>query len=77
LNAFKEDCALLDQRYSFSAVVAHHQKRIAGQNIKTVAQWARAKMLHLLTIGLLKQMSASGHKRLIMPYGFSTACLIL
>ncbi len=42
---FKEDCALLDQRYSFS-VGAHHQNGIAEQNIKTVAQWARANMLH-------------------------------
>jgi hypothetical protein len=46
LNVFKEDCALLDQRYLFSGVRAHHQNGIAGQNIKTVAQWARANMLH-------------------------------
>ncbi len=29
LNAFKKDCALLDQRYSFSGVGAHHQNGIA------------------------------------------------
>jgi transposase InsO family protein len=46
LNAFKEDCASLDQRYSFSGVGARHQNGIAEQNIKTVAQWARANMLH-------------------------------
>jgi hypothetical protein len=43
---FKEDCALLDQRYLFSGVGAHHQNGIAEQNLKTVAQWARANMLH-------------------------------
>jgi hypothetical protein len=37
-NAFKEDCASLDQRYLFSGVGAHHQNRFAEQNIKTVAQ---------------------------------------
>jgi transposase InsO family protein len=36
-NAFKEDCASLDQKYSFSGVGAHHQNGIAEQNIKTVA----------------------------------------
>ncbi len=46
MNAFKEDCASLDQRYSFSGVGAHHQNGIAKRNIKTVAQWARANMLH-------------------------------
>jgi hypothetical protein len=33
-NAFKEDFALLDQRYSFSGVGAHHQNEIAEQNKK-------------------------------------------
>ncbi len=37
---------MLDQRYSFSGVVVHHQNGIAEQNIKTVAQWACANMLH-------------------------------
>jgi hypothetical protein len=46
LNAFKEDCASLDQRYSFSGVGAHHQNGIAERSIKTVAQWARAILLH-------------------------------
>ncbi len=45
-NAFKENCALLNQKYSFGGVGAHHQNGIAEQNIKTVAQWARANMLH-------------------------------
>jgi hypothetical protein len=34
LNAFKEDCVSLDQRYSFSGVGAHHQNGIAERNIK-------------------------------------------
>jgi hypothetical protein len=46
LNAFKEDCAFLDQRYLFSGVGVHHQNGIAEQNVKTVAQWACANMLH-------------------------------
>jgi hypothetical protein len=45
-NAFKEDCASLEQRYSFSGVGAHRQNGIAEQNIKTVAQWTCANMLH-------------------------------
>ncbi len=77
LNEFKEDCASLDQRYLFSGVGAHHQNGIAEQNIKTVSQWPVPTCYILLTIGLQKQMSASGHRQLIMLYGFSTACLIL
>jgi hypothetical protein len=46
LNLFKEDCALLGQRYLFSGVGAHHQNGIAEQNLKTVSQWAHANMLH-------------------------------
>ncbi len=45
-STFKENCALLNQKYSFSNVGAHHQNGIAEQNIKTVAQWAHANMLH-------------------------------
>ncbi len=77
LNVFKEDCASLDQRYLFNGVGAHHQNRIAEQNIKTVAQWACINMLHFACHWPAKPMSASGHSQLIMPYGFSTACLIL
>ncbi len=46
LNTFKEDYALLDQRYLFRGAGAHHQNGIAERNIKTVAQWACANMLH-------------------------------
>jgi len=45
-KAFKDDCDLLHQAYSFSGVGAHHQNGIAERNIKTVAQWAWANMLH-------------------------------
>jgi hypothetical protein len=34
-------------KYSFSGNGAKHQNVIAERNIKTVAQWARANMLHL------------------------------
>jgi hypothetical protein len=46
---FKNHCAQHNQKYSFSGVGTKHQNRVAGRNIKTVAQWARAKMLHLAT----------------------------
>jgi hypothetical protein len=45
-KAFKADCDSLDQKYTFSGVGAHHQKGVAKRNIKTVAQWAQANMLH-------------------------------
>jgi hypothetical protein len=45
-NAFKDECDSLSQLYSFSGVGAHHQNGVAERNIKTVAQWARANMLH-------------------------------
>jgi hypothetical protein len=45
-NVFKGDCDSLHQQYLFSGVGAHHQNGIAERNIKTVAQWARANMLH-------------------------------
>jgi hypothetical protein len=44
---FKDDCASMGQIYSFSGVGAHHQNGVAERNIKTLAQWARANMLHL------------------------------
>ena len=43
---FKEDCASLGQIYSFHGVGEHHKNGIAECNIKTVAQWAHANMLH-------------------------------
>jgi hypothetical protein len=45
-NAFKGECNILKQEYSFSGVGAHHQHGVAERNIKTVSQWARANMLH-------------------------------
>jgi hypothetical protein len=44
---FKNHCDSLQIKYSFSGVGAKHQHGVAKQNIKTVAQWARANMLHL------------------------------
>ncbi len=44
---FKDNCAWMGQIYSFSGVGAHHQNGVAEGNIKTLAQWARANMLHL------------------------------
>jgi hypothetical protein len=45
-KVFKADCDSLDQKYTFSGVGAHHQNGVAERNIKTVAQWAWANMLH-------------------------------
>jgi hypothetical protein len=47
---FKHHCSLQHQKYNFGAVGAKHQNGIAERNIKTVAQWARANMLHLATL---------------------------
>jgi hypothetical protein len=46
-TAFKNHCESQQQEFSFSSVSAHHQNGVAKRNIKTVAQWARANMLHL------------------------------
>ncbi len=46
---FKQHCALQHQTYSFSGVGAKHQNGVAERNIKTVAEWAQANMLHLAT----------------------------
>ena len=43
---FKEDCKRLKQTIDFSGVGAQHQNGVAERNIKTVASWARANMLH-------------------------------
>jgi hypothetical protein len=47
---FKHHCSLQHQKYNVGAVGAKHQNGIAERNIKTVAQWARANMLHLATL---------------------------
>jgi transposase InsO family protein len=47
--AFKAHCKQLGQEYSFSGVGAHHQNEVTERNIKTIAQWACANMLHLAT----------------------------
>jgi len=44
---FKQHCDNNKIVYSFSGVGAKHQNGIAERNIKTVAQYARANMLHL------------------------------
>jgi hypothetical protein len=46
-TAFETHCKSQQQEFSFSGVGAHHQNGVAKRNIKTVAQWACANMLHL------------------------------
>jgi hypothetical protein len=46
-NEFKAHCNHQQTNHSFSGVGAKHMNGIAERNIKTVAQWARANMLHL------------------------------
>ncbi len=46
---FTAHCDRNDQKYDFSGVGAHFQNGVAERNIKTVAEWARANMLHLAT----------------------------
>ncbi len=46
-NEFKAHCDRQQTKYSFSGVGEKHMNGIAERNIKTVAQWARANMLHL------------------------------
>jgi hypothetical protein len=46
-NEFKAHCDRQQILYSFSGVGAKHMNGIAERNIKTVAQWACANMLHL------------------------------
>ena len=43
---FKADCQKHDQKIDFSGVGAQHQNGVAEQNIKTIASWARANLLH-------------------------------
>jgi hypothetical protein len=46
---FIAHCDNNNQKYNFSGVGAHFQNGVAERNIKTIAQWARANMLHLAT----------------------------
>ena len=46
---FKSHCERNRIKFSFGGVGAKHQNGVAERNIKTVAQWARANMLHLAT----------------------------
>ena len=46
LAEFKADCKMHEQKIDFSGVGAQHQNGIAEQNIKTIATWARANLLH-------------------------------
>jgi hypothetical protein len=46
-KAFEEECDLKGQGYLFSGVGAHHQNGVAKRNIKTIANWAQANMLHM------------------------------
>ena len=45
-KAWKADCYRQLQTYSYSGVGKQHQHGVAEQNIKTIASWARASMLH-------------------------------
>jgi len=48
-SEFKEHCDQQKIKYNFGGVGAKFQNGIAERNIKTVAQYARANMLHLAT----------------------------
>ena len=48
-NEFEEHCVCNKITYSFIGVGAKHQNGVAERNIKTVAQYACANMLHLAT----------------------------
>ena len=43
---FTSDCEKLDQKINNSGVGAQHQNGVAERNIKTIASWARANLLH-------------------------------
>jgi len=68
---FKDHCDSLQIKYSFSGVGAKHQNGVFEQNIKTVAQWARANMLHLAHSWPQYADPNIGRKPSIMPPGFS------
>jgi hypothetical protein len=44
---FKAHCDCHQTKYSYSGVGTKHMNGVAERNFKTVAQWARANMLHL------------------------------
>jgi hypothetical protein len=69
---FKNHCAQHNQKYSFGGVGAKHQNRVAERNIKTVALWARANMLHLATHWPQHANSTYWPQQLTMRYGCST-----
>jgi hypothetical protein len=46
ISCFKYDCTSKHQKLTFSGVEAHHQNRVAKQNIKTISKLAWASMLH-------------------------------
>jgi hypothetical protein len=48
-SEFKDYCEHNRIKFSFCGVGAKHQNGVVERNIKTVAQWARANMLHLAT----------------------------
>jgi hypothetical protein len=71
---FKNHCAQHNQKYSFGWVGTKYQNRVAERNIKTVAQWACANMLHLATHWPQHANSTywPGPQQLTMRYGCST-----
>ncbi len=70
---FKNHCAQHNQKYSFGGVGTKHQNGVAERNIKTVAQWARANILHLRQpIGPNMPTQPTGLKQLTMQYRCST-----
>ena len=46
LEEFTDDCKRQDQKIDFSGVGTQHQNGVAERNIKTVASWVQANMLH-------------------------------
>jgi len=45
-QGFQADCNAQEQKYSYSGGGAKHQNGVAERNIQTVANWARASLLH-------------------------------
>ena len=46
LKEFTDNCKRQDQKIDFNGVGTQHQNGVAERNIKTVASWAQANMLH-------------------------------
>jgi hypothetical protein len=74
LTKFKQHCDNNKIVYSFSGVGAKHQNGVAERNIKTVAQYARANMLHMQHTGHNRLILVFGHKQWIMQFGFLIGC---